>query len=249
MKHNWRITWTFAGLFSLMALPQILHADTIYSNFGPGLTNSSNAVSVAGNDFGGEYYALAFTPSVTVTFTDALTDLVLFAGNNTVDALLLSTNNGIPGASLATLIQTSPITNGIEEFTCTVTCPVLQAGTEYWLQLKELDPGSSIGWYLSSSDMSNGTDEALRYTYYDPNSPIYWPTGPRPVFEIDGTSIVASEPGSLIQLLAGVVVLFCVFYRLTKTASLRVRSGPCHHRRNSSCCQVPVANLLRTFRF
>ena len=217
MTHNWRITWTCAGLFSLLALPQILHADTIYSNFGPGLTASGNAVSVAGNNFGGEYYALAFTPSVTVTFTDALTDLLLFAGNNTVGASLLSSNNGLPGGILATLNQTSPITNGVEEFVCGANCPVLQGGTEYWLQLKESDPNTSIGWYLSLNDVSNGTDDTLRYTYYDPNSPIYWPTGPRPVFEVDGVPTSASEPGTLIQLLIGLVSLSYLFCRRKKT--------------------------------
>jgi hypothetical protein len=211
MNRSSKIIWVLAGLLSL-AISNQLRADTVYSNFGPGFTDSGNAISVAGNNLGGEYYALAFTPNVTVTFTDALAHLLLFTGQDALDASLLSTVNGLPGATLATLIQSSPIANGLEEFTCSATCVVLEAGTEYWLQLKEPDPNSSIGWYLSSSDFSNGTDEALRFTYYDPNSSIYFPSGPRPVFEIDGISTSVSEPGSFVQVLVGLgMIAACVF--------------------------------------
>jgi hypothetical protein len=190
---------------------RVVSADTIYSNFGPAFTDSGNAISLAGNNYGGEYYALAFTPSLTETFTDVLTALVFFTGQNSVGASLLTTLNGLPGTTLATLSQSTPITSGVEKFVCLASCPQLLAGTEYWLQLKESDPNTSIGWYLSSNDFSSSTNDVLRFTYYDPNSPIYTPSGQRPVFEIDGVSTTVPEPGGCIQLFTGLMILACLF--------------------------------------
>jgi len=210
-----RIIGVAAVFFLALTVPRAVHADTIYSNFGPGLTASGNAISVAGSNVGGEYYALSFVPTTPVKFTDVLTDLVLFGGQDVIGADLLADNAGLPGDSLLTLSQSSPIVNGIEEFTCSVSCPILQAGTQYWLQLKESDPDTAIGWYLSLADLSNGSDDALRYTFYDPNSGIFWPSGPRPVFEVDGVAIsTVSEPSSLSLLFAGLGMLAGVtFYQ------------------------------------
>lgn len=214
-----------ASLLLLLLMPASAKADSVYSNFSPGYTDSGNAVSVAGSNFGGEYYAVSFTPTNTITFTDALADLLWFTGEPTVDAYLMSDNGGLPGLAFATLIQSGSIGNGTVAFTCAANCPVLTAGTQYWLELQETDPNTSIGWYLSSTDFSNGTDETVRYTYYGPDSPFYWPVDYRNAFEIDGTSVAnlsnaldddplgdpnsVPEPGTLDLLLGGLAALGC----------------------------------------
>jgi len=138
MNQQRRDIWRAMGFLILAVLvPALSRADTIFSNFGPGYTDSGNAVSVAGSNAGGEFYAVAFTPSADETFTDAIVDLLCFGGQDTVGAFILGDTAGLPGGILATLAQTAPITNGPETFTCSSDCPVLEAGAQYWLELKE----------------------------------------------------------------------------------------------------------------
>jgi len=207
MVKTFKYGYAAALLVILTSVP--VRADVVYSNFAPGFTDSGNAVSVAGNNNGGEYYFVSFEPTNTVTFTDAITDLLWFTGENTLSAFLLSDNSGMPGSQLVTLDQTTPVANGLETFTCSSNCPTLAAGSVYWLELQETDPDTSIGWYLSSIDQSTGSDYALRFTYYGVNSPTYWPSGPRNVFEIDGTPDPdpVDEPGSAMMLLIGLGAL------------------------------------------
>jgi hypothetical protein len=201
-----------------LGITPALRADTLYSNFAPGYTDSGNAVSIAGSDAGGEYYAESFTPTTTETFTDALADLLWFQGADTVSGYLLADNNGLPGSSIATLTQTTPITNGIEMFTAT-SDPVLNAGTQYWFELIEPDPNTDIGWYVSSTDLTNTGDNAQGFTFYS-SGLWWWPDEPRNVFEIDGTLLASGdpgpdptptpEPGSLALLVLGVSALLAL---------------------------------------
>lgn len=191
-KLGWAIV-AFVAFFAALAISPASRADTLCSNFAPGYTDSGNAVSVAGSDAGGEYYAEAFTPATTETFSNALADLLWFQGADTVSGYLLADNNGLPGSSIATLTQTTPITNGIEMFTA-ATDPVLNAGTQYWFELIETDPNTDIGWYVSSVDLTNAGDNAQGFTFYS-SGLWWWPNEPRNVFEIDGTPLVSGDPG------------------------------------------------------
>jgi hypothetical protein len=206
------------ALIAALGIAPAVHADTLYSNFAPGYTDSGNAVSIAGSNAGGEYYAESFTPTTTETFSDALADLLWFQGTDTVSGYLLADDNGLPGSSIATLTQTTPITNGIEMFT-SASDPVLNAGTQYWFELIETDPNTDIGWYVSSVDLTNTGDNAQGFTFY-PSGSWWWPNEPRNVFEIDGTPLAsqdpdpdptpAPEPGILALLVLGVGALFAV---------------------------------------
>ncbi len=177
-------------------------------------------MSVGGDNYGGEYYFVSFTPSNTVTLTDAITDMLWFTGQTSLNAYLLADNGGMPGAVLDSMNQFGPVGNGLVTFTCSLNCPILESSSVYWLELQETDPNTSEGWYLSSTDFSDGSDYALRYTYYGPQSGTYWPTGPRNVFEIDGTPLSdppsallssdpdpVSEPPMAIMLLLGLAVV------------------------------------------
>lgn len=177
-----------------IALSACVRADTLYSNFGPGYTDSGNAVSVAGSNAGGEYYAVAFTPTADAAFTDAIADLLWFGGQDTVSAFILADDAGVPGSTLAVLVQSTPITNGPETLTCSSSCPLLSAGTQYWLELKESDPDTDIGWYVTASDLPVNYNYVQGYTFY--SSGMWWPSWPRNVFEINGDPVPAANPGS-----------------------------------------------------
>jgi hypothetical protein len=174
VNYKGHVTLRSAG-FLLLALlaPACVRADTLFSNFDPGYTDSGSAVSVAGSDVGGEYYSVAFTPSTDATFTDAITDLLWFGGQFTVNASVLADDAGLPGATLAALDQSTPVTNGLETFTCSSACPLLQAGTQYWLQLLEPEPDTDIGWYVSTTDMPVDWNYTQGYTFYA--SGTWWP--------------------------------------------------------------------------
>jgi hypothetical protein len=193
-----------AGLVFILLTPSVARADIVYSNFGPGYTDSGNTVAVAGGNVGGEYYAVAFTPASNVTFTDALADLLWVSGQKTINAYLLTDNGGLPGASLATLNQTTPITSGIEMFVCSSGCPIMQAGIQYWFELQEADPNTDIGWYLSSVDPANNSNVALGFTFF-PSGTWFSPNEAPNAFEIDGQP--TPEPGSLLLALTGCLVL------------------------------------------
>jgi hypothetical protein len=204
-----------AILLLAIALSAGVRADTVYSNFAPSYTNSGNAVSVAGGNAGGEYYAVAFTPTADATFTDAIADLLWFGGQDSVGAFILADDAGVPGDTLATLAQSTPVTNGLETFTCSSSCPLLLSGTQYWLELKESDPDTDIGWYVTAADLPVDYNYVQGYTFY--SSGMWWPSWPRNVFEIDGdpdapanpgsdpATTSAPEPGTLSMLLAGLL--------------------------------------------
>jgi hypothetical protein len=225
-----------AGVLLLaLMVPACARADTIFSNFGSGYTDSGNAVSVAGSSAGGEFYAVAFTPAEEATFTDAITDLLWFGGQNTVGAYILADDAGVPGAGLASIDQSTPVTNGPEMFTCSISCPLLLAGTQYWLKLKESDPDTDIGWYVTTSDLPVDFNYVQGYTFY--SSGMWWPNWPRNVFEIDGNPVLPLNPnpesaadpvpeaGTFTMLLAGLLALSCAALR--KCGAFRSARGNC----------------------
>src|ERR1700722_5979227 len=73
------------ALAILLCAGKAARADSVYSNFAPGYTDSGNAVSIAGGNVGGEYYAVGFTPSSDEVFSGAIVDLLWFTGTNTVE--------------------------------------------------------------------------------------------------------------------------------------------------------------------
>jgi hypothetical protein len=91
------------------------------------------------------------------------------------------------------------------------------SGTQYWLELKESDPDTDIGWYVTSSDLPVDYNYVQGYTFY--SSGMWWPSWPRNVFEIDGDPVAVGipdsnpavnpvpEPDTLSMLLAGLLGL------------------------------------------
>ena len=104
--------------------------------------------------------ANAFTPSQTVTLADAQLALGSILGLGSVSIYLESNVGGMPGTMLTSLTQQGTLAGfppgSLMEYTCAA-CPMLQAGTEYWLVAQEPDPDTVVEWAWNDiGDISTG---------------------------------------------------------------------------------------------
>ena len=123
---------------------------------------------VDGSNFFNQVLAHRFTPDSSVVFADAIIPMGVYASNGggttgpTASVYLESDAGGLPGSILdGPLTQLSGISSfnsgsNLVEFDC-VSCPTLNAGTNYWIVAAETDPTFELTWDFShSSDISSG---------------------------------------------------------------------------------------------
>lgn len=188
------------GLFGVTALtavltvvPAMAGTVTVYSNLGGGFSGAG------GREVGfGQVIASPFTPSTTVDLADAILALGNVQGTNTPVSLYLESNNsGAPGAILDTLTQVGTIgpfpPSGLVTFNC-ASCPLIDAGTQYWIVAVE-DPTSLQVWNFSNTD----SGPYAQNEFGSATGPWTPTSGPRPAFQVDGTSPVP-EPASMLLL-------------------------------------------------
>jgi hypothetical protein len=205
MKHIYRLTAAMIiGPASLIA-----HADTVFSNFGPGQTFGTAAYVIGTIPGVNQLIASPFTPTETVTLTDAILAMRQQQGSSPgitpVTVYIESSVSGAPGTILDTLSQVGSLgtTSSLIDFTCS-SCSLLSAGTQYFAVAYQSSAAETDAW-----NFSVGPTE----TIYD--NGIGSPTGPwsqdlnlEPgAFEVNGTTGATPEPSSIALFGTGVLTL------------------------------------------
>lgn len=188
------------------------HAETIFTNLGPGGTFSTGVAQVvAASSDNGQVDGMSFTAGTTGDLTDAMLGVGHFGFDNaalTVD--VESDDSGQPGAILATLAQQGTIppdlSPGLVTFDCSGACPQLASGTPYWLVAVDTAPAKSVqSWFFSNNDVGTA---AFNFSA-SATGPWTIQTGQDiSAFEIDGTTpTTVPEPASWLLFATGLLGL------------------------------------------
>lgn len=211
------------ALVFLESAPQ-LKADTIYTNFGSSQSVELQVWTIDNEGLDNDVVrAFSFVPTETATSTDAILALVKPSNNKASPAISVyieSSAGGEPGIILGSLTQVGNVSSQLlsdqVEFTC-ASCPVLQAGTTYWIVAFESSTDSGVEWLSSPFDVVPPQYANLTGS----------PTGPwtrlnssgldnrNAAFEIDGTPLPSTvpEPPILLMFCSGLTGLLIIGLR------------------------------------
>jgi hypothetical protein len=180
---------------------------SLYSNLGPsGQYDSAKYWYVDGANYTDQVIAEQFTPSASMNIADAVLALGNSAGgNNPLNVYLESDSGGLPGTVMDTMVQQGTIPplssgGGLVQFNCT-SCPVLNAGTQYWIVGYEPDPNTSQAWMWSYQDQPGNLAYNRDGQYQNDWNAIYTTA---PGLQVDGGAPVP-EPGTLVMLGSGIL--------------------------------------------
>jgi hypothetical protein len=173
-------------------------ASVIYTNFGAGDSfdfNEAWIIGPTGNN--NQVIGASFTTTTSIQFADAQLALESPGGSGsgtTADVYLESDSGGNPGSILDTLVEQSPISEGIVTFDCSL-CPTLSAATTYWIVAAE--GNGSTDWFFN--------DTGVLGAAYDTNGSDTGPwtdstTQATPAFEVDGPASSVPEPNAFLLL-------------------------------------------------
>jgi hypothetical protein len=196
-----RIGLTLVGFLTMATLPQVAHADIVYSTFSPsggsGFDGSTGHGVVGAARGGFQSLAASFTPSANYTLTSFEVGAVFPAVVNSFNFSVVRDNAGLPtGATVASVLGV-PLAFSSVAFPAPINLfsatGSLQSGTTYWLVFAPGDPNTEAAWMnnsigLISLAFNNGTG---------------WATVPpgsntTPAFRINGSPVVsAPEPCTL----------------------------------------------------
>jgi hypothetical protein len=117
-------------------------------------------------------------------------------GGTTADVYLESNSGGNPGSILDTLVEQSPISNGIVTFDCSL-CPTLSAATTYWIVT--VGGNGTIDWFVNNTGVTGAAANILGSASGPWSDTAIQPSG---AFEVDGSGSPVPEPNSLALLCA-----------------------------------------------
>ncbi len=214
-------------LLAGFAFSNVLHAATIYSNFGPGQTYLTIASELVGTLSG-----LASQVSVGAPFTPATTSVltaidfaaVYIGGPNQLNVYL--TSGGLPGAPIESFTLTNLANLPTVLTVNSVTHPVLSAGTTYWVVLTANDPvNSDFGWNFNTTGATGAATRLGAGSWV-------LDQGTTSAFDVQGDAV--PEPATFL-LVSGSLLLFGMrcrgrrFHETNASHGGMGRSiGPCH---------------------
>lgn len=155
------------ALGAMFASGAAMRADTVFTSFGPNQSYNGVAwVDVGAVSLGNQVVAFPFVPTATAALSSVDIAVPHVGTTSGVVVSILSNNGGAPGGVLDTLSQVASLSTAISSFSCGTSCPVLQAGSEYWLVAQESDgstrsqfffsPTATGTWYYNEAGSTTG---------------------------------------------------------------------------------------------
>jgi hypothetical protein len=211
MRKKAVISSSILGLLITLASSTPLNADTIYSNFGPGLPSNGSGY-VIGGPSANQVIASPFIPTESAILSDAMLVLRQDPLVNTfpVNVYVESSSGGAPGAILDTLTQVGSIgsTSTLVDFTCSA-CSLLNAGTLYFMVAQQDNHTFPAAWVFSPGPNA--------ITYFNEIGSATGPWTPNTnlplgAFQVNGVAL-SPEPTSIALFGTGILGLVAVARR------------------------------------
>lgn len=170
---------------------------TVFTNFIDSLSFNKDDASLVGTlGFANLVDAMPFTAAATADLEDAVLALSFdFGMNNPITLDLESNESGLPGAILATLLQTGniPTKPGLVTFNYAGAPVELSDGAQYWLVALQPDMNSLDDWFYSNGDTGG--------VAFNPSGDVAGPWAVAPdqpisAFRVDGAAPAAPEPAT-----------------------------------------------------
>ena len=145
---------------ALIFVPRLQSAQTpvyVYNSFGPGNTYVNYAYwGVHGASLPGGFvgHAESFVPTLSGNLGTLQVAIVqVSGGDGLANFFVAADNGGTPGIMLESFMNVVAPASGSSSFLVTmnsITQPLLQGGTTYWLCLEPADDTTAIGWFANS---------------------------------------------------------------------------------------------------
>jgi hypothetical protein len=149
----------------VLAIPMVQQAKAytvlLATNLGSGGTYSSGEYLLQGNPLPSENvaqsFAVSFVPGVSALIQDVVLPLSSLLGPPAIIVGIASDNSGLPGGILTMLTQNGTISSSttLVSFTCSGACPLLSAGTRYWIVTSPQSGSTFVEWHVSSNENGN----------------------------------------------------------------------------------------------
>ena len=206
------VLFSAATLIFFTCVQSVRSAVYVYNSFGPGNTFVTYADwGIQGASASGGYvgHGELFVPTLSGNLQSVQLALVTLSGGTSVANFYVAANNGgTPGPVLASFMNVVAPASSSGSFLVTlnsVTQPLLQAGTTYWLYGEPAASTTAIGWLVNNQGYANN--------YAQENPPGVWTSGPvtfgaNGVFDVSVTPVPEPSIAGLLILGAG-----CFFIR------------------------------------